>query len=329
MLSISVEEVKAAIEAALAGDREKAREGEAFSEQANQSQPDATVEVWGGGNGETAESKKYARDLAIAIPTRNRPEALKKLLKSIKAQTLQPGKILIVNDGGNLPEGAGIEVISGPHRGPHFSHQKALEYLNEQGFEFILRLDDDVVLESENFIERLYGKILQWPNIGAAGGVYPQPEWEGQLFAFEAIGTQDCSYSIAGMLRGENHCQFFRYENGGWNAPIEVEHLYSSFIYRVKAALEIGGFPLCYSPRGHREETDFTYRLHLAGWKLLFDTGAVARHERSNEGGLRDLAAGEQMEKWRLEDERLFLRRLREGTLEREAKGEGVLCPAK
>jgi len=264
--------------------------------------------------------KPEAADLAIAIPTRNRPEALGKLLVSIERQSLRPGKILLINDGGDDPalwlsnknwECVNLlEVIEGPRLGPHFSHQLALEYLN--GFEFILRLDDDLALESEDFIERLYRVIKADDRVGAAGGVYPQPEWEGHRFNAACIGNREHSTTIAGMLRGENSAQFFRY----WeDRLVEAEHLYSSFIYRRAAALEVGGFPLCYSARGHREETDFTYRIHLGGWRVMFDTGAVASHERATRGGLRDLTSGAELEQLRRADERLFLERLRNGTL--------------
>ena len=118
-------------------------------------------------------------------------------------------------------------------------------------------------------------------------------------------------------MNGQEHCQFYRYDREG---IIEVEHLYSSFIYNVKAALAIGGFPLCYSPRGHREETDFTYRLYRAGWKLKVDIQAIARHERAASGGLRDIADVGKFDQYRREDERLFIRRFNEGKLEKGAE---------
>jgi len=265
--------------------------------------------------------------LAIAIPTRNRPEALARLLESIGEQSALPEKIVIVQDG-EEPGGAtlrpwlarqecrayrdALEVIEGPRRGPHFAHQAALEHLSD--CEFILRLDDDLVLESPDFIERLHRLARSDERVGAVGGVYPQPEFEGQAADAEMIGRPGCSTSIAGMLRGENSAQFYRY---GDERVVEAEHLYSSFLYRRETMVEVGGFALCYSARGHREETDASHRLHLAGYKLLIDTGAVARHERCGAGGLRDVAAPEELEAMREADERLFVERLGSGELER------------
>ncbi len=262
-------------------------------------------------------------DVAIAVPTRNRPAALRKLLESIGRQTVQPGCVLIVDDGDGMGYAAakeyGYQCINGPARGPHFAHQAALEALAD--YEYILRLDDDVVLESLDFIARLYSIISSDRKIGAVGGVYPQPEHEQVRMHFYDVGLETCSNTVEGMLAGYNHCQFFRYAED-WVG--RTEHLYSSFMYRRSAALEVGGFPLCYSPRGHREETDFSYRLHLARYLMYFDTGAVARHERCATGGLRDLADGAKLTSWRRSDEQLFLERLRGGVLRAEACGRTV-----
>jgi GT2 family glycosyltransferase len=122
------------------------------------------------------------------------------------------------------------------------------------------------------------------------------------------LGGTDYSVSIEGMLAGHDSAQFFRWNEG---RIVAAEHLYSSFMYRREAALAVGGFATWYSPQAHREETDFTYRLHLAGWLLMVDTGAVARHERCPQGGLRGVARDE----LRRADEAIFLERLASGAM--------------
>ena len=280
--------------------------------------------------------------VAIAIPTRDRPQSLARLLDSIGRQTVLPDRILIVDD--NLAPGqvtvprlgVPVDIIRGPRRGPARAHQVALIHSRE---DLILRLDDDLVLESPDFVERLYRVMCDDPKVGAVGGVYPpspsplrrgyagrglrrtgpQPG-DNEEVAIERIGgsasltTGGGGYSltIGGMLRGEDSAQFYR-----WNEArlVEAEHLYSSFMYRREAALAIGGFATCYSDQAHREETDFTHRLYLARWKLLVDTGAVARHEQASSGGLRAVAR----EELRRADEVLFLERLRSGALKAAA----------
>jgi hypothetical protein len=73
-----------------------------------------------------------------------------------------------------------------------------------------------------------------------------------------------------------------------WNTgDKEVEHLYSTFLYRVKAGRQVGGYPTELSTVGHREETIFTYKLKRAGWVLLITPYAKTWHLREAKGGIR------------------------------------------
>ncbi|HUT74999.1 MAG TPA: glycosyltransferase [Armatimonadota bacterium] len=254
--------------------------------------------------------------LTIAIPTRDRPQSLARLLDRIGRQTVLPERLAIVDDNREagrvvVPRlGVPVEIVRGPRQGPARAHQVALEWLTQASPhppEVILRLDDDLVLEAPDFVERLHRVLVGRPDVGAVGGVYPPPA-NAQPVAIERIGGPGYSLTIDGMLRGEASAHFFRWDRA---RPVEAEHLYSSFMYRREAALAVGGFAIWYSEQAHREETDFTHRLHLAGWKLLVDTAAVARHERCPHGGLRALARDE----LRTADEALFTERLRGGAL--------------
>lgn len=75
-------------------------------------------------------------------------------------------------------------------------------------------------------------------------------------------------------------------QNGHYGVR-EVEHLYSTFLYSVKAAREAGGYPKDLSPVGHREETIFTHSIHRAGYKLLVTPHTVTHHLRDATGGIR------------------------------------------
>jgi ADP-heptose:LPS heptosyltransferase len=67
----------------------------------------------------------------------------------------------------------------------------------------------------------------------------------------------------------------------------DVQHLYSSFLYSKKDADKIGGYDLEYDLPGHREETDFTFRLWKAGFKLVVNPKALVWHLRAPQGGIR------------------------------------------
>jgi len=229
------------------------------------------------------------KKIGIGIPTANRPLYLKTLLKSLGKQRLDGGlssvKIVVVED--SLPEGipsieteydydepaspAELVIVKGPRKGPHHCHQRILEHFSEdQEVDLIVRLDDDVEPLRENFIQLLVDLIKSDDKILGVGGIFVQPGIQNRL--------QAC--------RGwDYHCQM------RWNlaeAPFEVPHLHSSYIYRKKAALDVGGFPLYYSSVGHREETDFSLRLKfLAKGKLFVHPEAVACHHRAPFGGIR------------------------------------------
>jgi len=66
-----------------------------------------------------------------------------------------------------------------------------------------------------------------------------------------------------------------------------MEHLYSSFMYRVEPAIAVGGYCLQLSPIGFREESDFSCRFHMAGYKLLLHPGAIGYHFAAPSGGVR------------------------------------------
>ena len=67
----------------------------------------------------------------------------------------------------------------------------------------------------------------------------------------------------------------------------EVEHLYSTFLIRVSAAREAGGYPTELSSVGHREETILTHRIHRAGFKVLLTPDAKTYHLQESSGGIR------------------------------------------
>ncbi|MHB8108406.1 MAG: glycosyltransferase family 2 protein [Syntrophorhabdaceae bacterium] len=105
----------------------------------------------------TESRKKYeGRDAAFIIPTKDRPEKIKNLLASLKAQTLIPGRIIII-DGGKSVESVVREFGSLPVEhytcnppGQIRQRNMGIGLLDDRtrlvGF-----LDDDIVLEADAF----------------------------------------------------------------------------------------------------------------------------------------------------------------------------------
>jgi GT2 family glycosyltransferase len=125
--------------------------------------------------------------LSVIIATMDREEELYRCLDSIRAQSRLPEELVIVDDGALDVEALRLRVPQGVefqyHRKspPGLSASRNLGARAARG-EFLLFLDDDVVLEP-NFIEEI-SKIFQEDRAGTLGGVSgvivnrrPRPRW--------------------------------------------------------------------------------------------------------------------------------------------------------
>jgi len=188
-----------------------------------------------------------------------------------------------------LLEGKGIlwKYEFSPRKGQVFNHQLALERAIGN---WIWRLDDDNVPEN-NVLEKLVSNITD--EVGAVAGLVIDPKNTGLL-------PKLASNKIEDIFLGLN-IQWF-YHHG----VTEVDHLYSSFLYRKSAGAH--GYCLDLSPVGHREETIFTYTMERAGWKLLVDASAVTWHLREDTGGIRSYS---DKGNW-IHDEEIFKKKLQE-----------------
>jgi len=220
------------------------------------------------------------KQVLCVIPTKGRYfTTLPLAISSVLSQTVKPGKLIIYDDGEHkdlreVPiyqyffrnlDIAGIkwEVFWTPGLGQHYGHQKAN---TSDDYKFVWRLDDDTVADPY-VLEKLLSHMKD--GVGAVAGSVVTPG--GEVNASE--------YSI--KLLDVN-----RFPNIQWARGIgvyEVEHLYSSFLYRTNVV----DYCMELSTVAHREETIFSHRLFRAGYKLLVDRSAVTWHYRNPEGGIR------------------------------------------
>jgi SAM-dependent methyltransferase len=138
---------------------------------------------------------------------------------------------------------------------------------------FICRIDDDEVLQS-NAIERYKAVLEADKTIGAVcGPVITPQENKQQIPTFVSIKMEDIKI----------------YPNLQWYYPAgnmpqqELEHIYSSFMYRVSAAKD---YPYTFSRVGHREESVFSHQIYKNGYKLIYLPDVITMHYRAY-GGIR------------------------------------------
>ncbi len=229
-------------------------------------------------------------------------------IAGVLAQTVLPEKFYLFDDGehkdirGITPynnllrllsyKGVDWEVVWAPRLGQVRNHQDALDRAKT---EFVWRLDDDNIPEPRT-LETLL-EVAKDPSVGAVGGLvlFPvgmSPRPPGLTSRMEDI------FHPMGNLQWHT-----------WDGPNEeVDHLYSTFLYRMEAGRKAGGYPKDLSPIGHHEETTFSYSIKRAGYKLLVTPKATTWHLRDDQGGIR---AYKDANLW-AEDSRKFLGRLKD-----------------
>lgn len=244
--------------------------------------------------------------VTASISTRNRYfSTLPVCLIAIANQTKTPDELIIFDDGEHKDlrgdalyqnifshfnkRGIDWKVEFGSGEGQVKNHQKTLEMAKH---ELIWRLDDDNVPEA-NVLEVLMNEMTK--QTGAIGGLVLDPK-------NDLHPNKLASSKIEDIFFGVNE-QWFPHEKPSVK---QVDHLYSSFLFRKDAAKH--GYEPNLSRVGHREETMFTYEMKRAGWDLLVTPHAVTWHYQNPVGGIRD---NTKQEMW-AHDEELFKSKVKE-----------------
>lgn len=173
------------------------------------------------------------------------------------------------------------EVVYGRKKGQHHNHQIAQEMANE----LVWRVDDDCLPEPD-----CLGKLLKCfddnVRVGAVGGLI----LINPAHSYTVNPSQ--LYNRVDQLAICHNIQWFKlldiHSNKRCTRPIEVDHLHCSFLYRKAVA----NYNLDLSPVAHTEETQFTYEIKRAGYKLFVVPDAVSHHLKIPTGGIRSQEYG-------------------------------------
>ncbi len=240
--------------------------------------------------------------VAVAVPTKNRPQYLAALLAALSQQTY-PRWMLVVNDQGDTPVGEHDvihdlltlirhehEVVLIRNKSGWDRHQRAMEAV-PRDIEWILRIDDDV-LPSVAFLENVLRpwSLLPAKNLAAVGGCYPEAKYHPLDLDLQLADPSWTPRFDAPTWK----LQGFHYDTEPQIR--EVESLFGPAIcYRREAIEAVGGWAVeGYSNHAHREESDACARLLLAGYGMAVTTEAVARHLIAPSGGARDISKTDQ-----------------------------------
>jgi hypothetical protein len=208
-------------------------------------------------------------------------------IAGILAQTVAPNQFVLFDDNDapkdlrslspyphlfSLLDVKGIRwfVIYGQKKGQLLNHQTALDRADT---DLLWRLDDDEIPEP-TCLENLLG-VMKDPAVGAVGGL---------VLPTNAVSARPKFFTGKIEDIHNPNVQWYRWETG---EPEEVDHLYSTFLYRVEAGRKAGGYCRDLSPVAHREETIFSHEIKRAGYKLFVTPKAVTWHLREGTGGIR------------------------------------------
>jgi autotransporter strand-loop-strand O-heptosyltransferase len=235
--------------------------------------------------------KLKGKDITVTISTKNRYlTTLPNCLQSIANQTVLPKRIILFNDGEQIDftkddgyidillkfqnENIQIDVIEGEKLGQVKNHQKALKVVKTK---LIFRVDDDCVLETD-VLETLLDTMDD--DVAAVGCLVP---FRNQKLEKNPLASN----RIEDILLAQNE-QWYLPENYDVK---EVDHLYSTFLFRKRAGKH--GYNMNLSQVGAGEETVFTHQMVRNGWRVLFNPNAKIWHHHEETGGIRDTATTE------------------------------------
>lgn len=216
--------------------------------------------------------------LTIFIPTRNRKNDLLECLTSLQNLDYPKERLEIIIWDNNSNDGTEeavktkfskmekegwlkLQIIKSPDNiGPYLPYNEVL-LKRENSTEYILGIDDDVVLE-EKSLQKMVEVFRLQPSVGIVGGCiinYEFPEktvysagfinwWFGKYRSINSIILKECDYVIG--------C--------GWLIDRKIFH-------------ELGGFDKDYFTM--HWEMDFCTRVKKKGFKIIYQPEAIIKHK--------------------------------------------------
>jgi FkbM family methyltransferase len=251
--------------------------------------------------------KGHKMEVTCIISTKDRYfSTLPHTLVAVCMQTYKPSYLILFDDGEqrdlrgeplyshifSLLDYYGMkdkwQVVFGERKGQVLNHIKSV---NMAKTELIWRLDDDTVPEPD-VLEKLIKNM--GPRVSAVGGL---------VITSTDIRQKPmlASNKIEDIYLGMNE-QWYLHPEG--SMPREVDHLYSSFIYRKS----IAEYCTELSPVGHREESILTYAMTKKGYANILEPRAKTWHFRNPTGGIRSHTNAQ----YYANDERVFSRYMNE-----------------
>lgn len=198
---------------------------------------------------------------SLIVPAYNAEKTIVSCLESALNQSISRDEyeIIVVDDGSTdktseIVKKYPVRLIQQKNQGPASARNKGA---NEAGGDILIFTDSDCELDSD-FIKRIISPIEQCPEIVGVQGSYKtrQKEFISQF----------------GQVEIET-----RYNRMAQNEYIDFIGTYAA-AYKKEVFMKFGGFDTEF-PIASGEDTEFSYKLHKAGYKLVFEPKAFVYHQ--------------------------------------------------
>jgi GT2 family glycosyltransferase len=206
--------------------------------------------------------------ISVVVITRDRPEHLRRCLKSLAAQSHPPEEVIVVDSSGG-PESERISSGSPGARYVRFPRgRRGMPAARNAGMrlargEVVAFLDDDCEA-SPGWLAGLAEACRDPGVVGVGGRVIDPVVTLGRVRRF--------------LTSGEPWAE----PDDGDPRPAEVDFLQGgNMSFRRDALLAAGGFDPGYTGSNYREETDLCFRLRRRGHRLVYVPGASVTHLRA------------------------------------------------
>jgi len=218
-----------------------------------------------------------SRHITVVIPTIDEPEELRLCLSCLDDQQYEPFDVLVIDSG----TGVNQEVVdefsdrltvamrSEPKHGLPRARNIALSQLD--GADIVAFCDPDA-RPVPGWLAALDAEYTD--GVGAVGGPVLEPGDTRQ--PRETVGRIRPNGEIVSNFDADERCV--------------VQHLRgTNMSFDVDVLRELGGFDPAYAGTAHYEDTDATYKVHRAGYDVVYTPEAALEHYHPDSE--RDLAA--------------------------------------
>lgn len=201
--------------------------------------------------------------IASVVVTYNRKELLKRVVQSLRNQTVSLDAMIVVDN--HCTDGSGewldsqkdLIVIHQENVGGSGGFYTGIQYAHKQGYDWIWCMDDDVFPQA-NCLEELLKKDAK-----DVGILCPQRLQNGKIYIDEYV-----KLNLSNIFKGI-HLKKLTKEMVAAGKPVSIESMVFEGPLIKKAVVDKIGYPnkdlFIYF-----DDTDYSYRAVLANWKVLY-----------------------------------------------------------